>query len=141
MHQGCQVPIPISRGNVGFLSRCCRGKGPHLAMMGEPCGFSRVAARFLSYDGELREPLVLPQEIPICIWAVRGSWGFVCNQCRANRPHQVLCPETPCSSQVATGILVLHSSFTLGVRPHLELKQCTLLSSPIELLRVTLGAH
>ena len=30
-------------------------------MTGEPRGFSRVAAGFSSYDGELRESLVSPQ--------------------------------------------------------------------------------
>ena len=48
-----------------MLSRCCRRKGPRLALTGASCGLSRVAARglgFLSrYHGELREPLVLPQ--------------------------------------------------------------------------------
>ena len=64
--KGCQVPLRGSRGNVGFLSRLCSGKGPHLALRGESPGFSRVAAGnlgfLLSCDGELRDPLVLPQE-------------------------------------------------------------------------------
>ena len=34
------------------------GKGLHLAMTGEPRGFSRVTAGFSSYDGEFRMPLV-----------------------------------------------------------------------------------
>ena len=34
---------------------------PHLAMTGEPRGFSRVAAGFSSYDGDFRLPLVLGQ--------------------------------------------------------------------------------
>ena len=48
-------PIP----NVGLLLRRCSGKGLHLAMTGEPHGFSRVTAGFSSYDGEFRLPLVL----------------------------------------------------------------------------------
>ena len=43
LNQGCQLPFRISRGNMGFLLRRCRGKGPHLTMTGEPRGFSRVA--------------------------------------------------------------------------------------------------
>ena len=43
LHQGYQVPFHISRGNVGFLSRHCSGKGPHLALRGESRGCSRVA--------------------------------------------------------------------------------------------------
>ena len=81
-------------------------------MTGEPRGFSRVGVEFSSYDGELREPLVWPQGIPISIQVVRGSWGLLSSHCRANRPHLGLCPETPCSSPVATGISGLHSSFT-----------------------------
>ena len=40
LHQGCQVPFRISSRNVGFLLRRCTGKGPHLAVMGEPRGMS-----------------------------------------------------------------------------------------------------
>src|SRR5574340_463770 len=57
-HQGCQVPFRPPRPNVGLLLRHCSGKGLHLAMTGEPRGFSRVAAGFSSYDGEFRMPLV-----------------------------------------------------------------------------------
>ena len=41
------------------------GQGPHLALTGDPRVFSRVAAGFLSYDGEYRFPLVLAQGSPI----------------------------------------------------------------------------
>ena len=90
---------------MGFLSRCCSGKRLHLSMMGEPRGFSPVVAGFSSYHGELREPLLVPQGSPISIRVVRGSWGLLSSHCRANRPHLGLCPETLCSSPVATGIL------------------------------------
>ena len=40
-------------------------KGPHLAMTGEPRGFSRVMAGFLRYDWKFRLPLVLAQGSPI----------------------------------------------------------------------------
>ena len=116
---------------MGFLLRCCSGKGPHLTMTGEPPGVSRVVVGFQSYDGDLREPLVLPQGSPISIRVARGSWGFLSSHCRANRPQLVLCPETPCSSPMATGTSVLHSRLTPGVRPHLEWKQRILLSSQI----------
>ena len=66
---------------------------------------------------ELREPVVLPQGNPISIRVVRGSWGLLSSHCRANRSHVQLCPETPCSSPVASWILGLHSRFTWGVRP------------------------
>ena len=56
--QTCALPIPPIP-NVGLLLRRCSGKGLHLAMTGEPRGFSRVTAGFSSYDGEFRLPLVL----------------------------------------------------------------------------------
>ena len=131
MHKECQVPFQISRGNVGFLSRRCSGKGPHLAMMGEPRGFSRVAAGFSSYKGEQREPLIVPQGSQISIRVASGIWGLLSSHCRANRPHLGLCPQTPCSSAVATGVSGLHSRFTREVRPHLELKHRSALSSRV----------
>ena len=99
-------------------------------MMGEPRVFSGVAAGFSSYNGELREPLVLSQGSPISIRVARGSWGLLSSHCRANRPHLGLCPETPCSSPVVTGISGLHSRFTQGVSRHLELRQEPQGSSP-----------
>ena len=125
-HQGFQVQIQISRGNVGFLLRHCSGKGPHLMITGEPRGISQVAVGFSSYDGELREPLVLPQGRPISIRVARGNWGLLSSHCRENRPHLGFC-----SSPKATGILVLHSRFTRAVRPRLEWKQRIPLSSPV----------
>ena len=69
LHQGCQGLFQGSRGKVGFLSRCHCRKGPHLMLRGESPGFSRVEAGNLgflsSYDGELRDPLVWPQESPV----------------------------------------------------------------------------
>ena len=108
--------------------RCCRGKGLHLEMTGEPRGFSRVAAGFSCYNGELRKPLVSPQGSPISMRVEREIWGLHSSNCRANRPHLGLCPETTCTSPVVTGISGLHSRFTRGDRPHLEWKQRTALS-------------
>src|SRR5574339_404880 len=65
-------PIP----NVGLLLRRCRGKGLHLAMTGEPRGFSRVTAGFSSYDGEFRMPLVLAQASPIFHSSCEGKLGI-----------------------------------------------------------------
>ena len=92
----------------------------------ETCGFSRVAVGFCSYDGDLRDPLVLPQGNPISIRVAKRSWGLLSSLCRANRLHLDLCSETLCSSPVATEISGLHSRFTRGVTSHLKLKQRTL---------------
>ena len=54
---------------MGFLLRPRSREGPHLALRGESPGFSRVAAGNLgslsSYNGDFRDPLVLPQESPV----------------------------------------------------------------------------
>ena len=60
-----------------------------------------------------------------------GELGIALVSLQVNRRHLGLCPENLCSSPVATGILVLHSRFTRGVRPHLEWKQRIPLSSPV----------
>ena len=65
LHQGCQVPFCTSRQNVRLLLSRCSREGPHLALTGEPRGFSRVLAGFSSYDVEFRLPLVLAQGSPI----------------------------------------------------------------------------
>ena len=75
-HQGCQVPFRPPIPNVGLLLRRCSGKGLHLAMTGEPRGFSRVTAGFSSYDGEFRLPLVLAQASPIFHSSCEGKLGI-----------------------------------------------------------------
>ena len=85
----------------------------------------------LSYEEELREPLVWPQGSAISIRVMRGSWRLLSSHSRANRPHLRLCPETSCSSPVVTGITWLHSRFIRGVWTHLEWKQRIPLSSRV----------
>ena len=61
---------------MGFLLRPCSGKGPHLAMMGELRGFSRVTEGFSTYDGELRDHLDLAQGSPISIRVTVGAGDY-----------------------------------------------------------------
>ena len=75
-----------------------------------------------SCDVDLRVPLVLPRGSQVSFRVVMGTSGFLESHCRENRPHLDLCPETLCSSPVATGISGLHSRFTWGVRPRLGLR-------------------
>jgi hypothetical protein len=93
---------------VGFLSRWCSGKGPHLALRGESCGFPRGLVGSLGFlsscDVDLRVPLILPQRSQVSFQVVTGTTGFHTSHCRGNRPCLDLCPETPCSSPVGTGI-------------------------------------
>ena len=104
--QGCQRPFRGSRGKVGFLSRHCSGKGPHLALRGESPDFSRVEVGNLgflsSYDGNLRELLMGPQESSFSMRVARGLSGFSSSQCRVLGPQQELRPEPQDSSLVLT---------------------------------------
>src|SRR5574337_1091173 len=74
--KGAKVPFRPPIPNVGLLLRRCSGKGLHLAMTGEPRGFSRVTAGFSSYDGEFRLPLVLAQASPIFHSSCEGKLGI-----------------------------------------------------------------
>ena len=75
--KGSQASIRVLRGNSGLLSRCCKGKGAHLALWRESRGFSRVRVGslgfLLSCDGDLREPLVLAQGIQASFRVARGK--------------------------------------------------------------------
>ena len=59
-----------------FTLDAVAGKGLHLAMTGEPRGFSRVAAGFSSYDREFRIPLGLAQASPIFHSSCEGKLGI-----------------------------------------------------------------
>ena len=128
-----EFPFLISRENVGFLSRHCSGKGPHLALRGESRGFSRVASGRLGFlsscDGDLRDLLVLPQERQVPIRVVRGLLGFLSSRCRSIGPHLDLRLEPQGSSPVLTWISGFLWSFNRGVRPCLVWRHGTLLPS------------
>ena len=85
---------------VGFLSRHRSGKGPHLALRGVSLGVSRVAAvklQFLSsYDGDLRNPLVLPKERPVSMRVLKPLSGFLCFWSCVLGPHLKLKSELQC---------------------------------------------
>ena len=74
--QGCQGPFLGSRGKMGFLSRHRSGIGPHLAWRGESLFFPQVVAGNMgfisSYDGDLRDMLVWPQESPVSLPSLPG---------------------------------------------------------------------
>ena len=61
--------------NVGLLLRRCGGQGPHLAKRWELRGFSRVAAGFSSYAGDLSLPLGLALGSPIFPSGCEGKLG------------------------------------------------------------------
>ena len=119
--QGCQGTFRGSRGKVKFLSRCHSGKGPYLALRRVSLGFSRVAAGILwffsTYDRDLRDALLLPQESPVCIRVVRGL-GILSSHCWGRSPHLELRLEPQGSSLVPTWITGFLCSF------HREIKPC-----------------
>ena len=118
---------------MGFLSRCCSRKGPHLTWMGESPGFSRLAAGnlgfLLSYDVDLRELLVLPQESPVSMPVSRGLLGFLSSRCQVLGPHLELQPEPQCSPSNADMDLGFLLNFNRGIRPHLLWRHASSLSS------------
>ena len=46
----------------------------------------------LSYDGDLRDPLVLPQESQVFMRVARGLLGFFSSKCQGLSPHFELRP-------------------------------------------------
>ena len=116
-----------------FLLRCHIGKVPHLAWRGESHGFSRVATGnlgfILTYEGDLRDPLVWPQESPVSMRVARGLSGFLSSWCRVLGPHLELRPEPQGPSPVLTWISVFLWSFHRGVRPRIVWKHASPLSS------------
>ena len=97
LHQGCQGPFQGSRRKVGFHLRLCSRKGPCLTWSGECPGFSRVAPGnlgfLLSFDGDLSDLLVLPQESKVSMRVMQGLLGFLSSRCRGLGPHLDLRPE------------------------------------------------
>ena len=74
--EGCQGPSRPSGRNRGLPLRRRGGQGPHLAKRWEPRGFSRVAAGFSSYDGDLSLPLGLALGSPIFPSGCDGKLGL-----------------------------------------------------------------
>ena len=75
--------------------------------MGDSCDFSRVVAGslgfLLSYDGELREPLVLSQGSPVSIRVARGNVGLLLSHGRGIGPQFALKRESGGLSRVVAG--------------------------------------
>ena len=74
--------------------------------------------------------LCWPREVQSSIRVAKESWGLLWSHCRVNRPHLAFVQKLIFLSR-ATWISGLHSRLPRGVRPHLEWKQRTPLSSPV----------
>ena len=108
-------------------------------MKRERRGFSRVVAGFLSYNGKFRLPLLLAQGSPVFHLSCEGELGIALVTAGQKRPYLGLCPGHNVRLQGgqgsrgcfpdAPGESVLVSRGSEGLR------------SPLELRRVSLGAH
>ena len=76
--------------------------------------FSSCGRSLLSYEGELRDPLVWPQEKPVSMRVVRGLSGFLSSKCWVLSPCLALRLEPQSSSPVPTWISGFHWSFHRG---------------------------
>ena len=123
--QECPKPFRGSRGKVGFLSRCCSGKGPYLALRGESPGSSRDSAGKLgflsSYEGDLRDLLVGSQESRLHA-SCQGPLGI---------PLQSM-PGLRSSSGVEAGTSGFLSSADMDLRVSLEYPKGSQASSLVE---------
>ena len=84
-HEGCQVPFRTSGRNRGLPLSRHHGQGPHLAKRWEPRGFSRDAAGFSSYDGDLSLPLGLALGSPIFPSGCEGKLGVALESLQGRR--------------------------------------------------------
>ena len=76
------------RAEQGTSLRRRRGQGPHLAKRWEPRGFSRVAAAFSSYDGDLSLPLGLALGSPIFPSGCERKLGVALESPQGRRAHR-----------------------------------------------------
>ena len=81
--------------------------------------FSSCGRSLLSYDGDLRDPLALPQERPFSVRVESGSSGFLSSRCLFLSPHLESKLEPECSSPVLAWNLGFLWSLSRGVRPRL----------------------
>ena len=122
-----QAPFWVVRGNSGLLSSRCRGIGPHPTLRDEFGGFSQFgtgSSGFISScDGDLKEPLVLPQGSQTSFQVARGNLGFLLSCCKGIRSQIKLRQETRDSSRVAMGISWFLSRCDGNLRDPLRLAQ------------------
>ena len=91
--------------------------------------FLELRQVFLTYDGDLRDPLWWPQERPVPMRFLWGLSEFLSHRCRGLRPCVESVPEPEDSSPVLTWILGYFWSLPRGVSPRLEWGHARVLSS------------
>ena len=122
--EGVKDPFESQEGRWDISQYAHSRKGPHLMLRGESPGFSQVTAGNLvflsSYNGDLRDPLVWPQERPVSMRVVRGFSGFLSSRCWVLRYRLETRPEPEVFSPVLTWICGFLCSLHRGVRPRLK---------------------
>ena len=91
--------------------------------------FLELRQVFLTYDGDLRDPLWWPQERPVPMRFLWGLSEFLSHRCRGLRPCVESVSEPEDSSPVLTWILGYFWSLPSGVSPRLEWGHARALSS------------
>ena len=123
--KGCQVPFRGSRGNVGFLSRRCNGKGPHFSLRGESPGVSRVTAGNLGFhsncDGDLKPARVASGKSSLHS-SCKGPFGIPLLSVQGHTS----------SSQVEVGTSGFLSSSDMDLGVPMEFQQGSQASSHVE---------
>ena len=84
-HEGWQDPFRPSGRKRGLPLRRRRGQGSHFAKRWDPRGFSRVAAGFSSYNGDLSLPLGLALGSPIFPSSCKGNLGVALESLQGRR--------------------------------------------------------
>ena len=93
--------------------------------------FLELRQVFSTYDGELRDPLWLPQERPAPWEVLGGLSGFLSRRCRDLRPCVDSVPKPEDSSPLLTCILGHFWSLPRRVSPRLEWGHARALSSEL----------
>ena len=87
--KGSQAPFRVVRGNLGLISNCFRGIQTQVRW--ETWNSSRIATGILGFlsscNGDVSEPLVLPQGSQASFGVSRGTSGFLSSCCQGMRPH------------------------------------------------------
>ena len=80
--KGVKDPFEAQEGKWDF-SRDAGAKTASSCVEGRISWFFSSRGRFLSrYDGDLRDPLVWPQERPVSMRVARGLSGFLSSRCQ-----------------------------------------------------------
>ena len=110
---------------MGYLLRCCSGKGPHLALRGESPGLSPVQLGNLGFlsscDGDLKPVRVAPG---------KASFHLSCEGPLRIPLQLVQWPTTLSQVEVGTSGFLSSSDMDLGVP--MEFQQGTQALSPVE---------